>query len=406
MKWVEKSSIENICRLLEISERECHYQVLLTRENIAAVRRNPDPYTLPVIPRPLPSNVVEGEHFMLADVRRFVSGNASSSRDPVVEASSSVQGARSASSLSASLSRGSGSSSAPGRRARGDCPERFLPLAQVAGAAPRVVKVKRKRALKHRNAPGFGCENFIPWVPDDMNGPQDLEEEERMERMAGLLDRYTARKRKRQVSSSGESDAIPVQFAEPSQPAADGEPAADGSSGDQAITIPGSLELRPIVGPEPDGAGRSESNEGHQAPRALQVIPSSDRGEEPPSRSEYMRSGMPRPKRPDQVITNNYLPPRGPELPRVEISALGEEEVKNILRRLDPFHRGASAADRLNSLYPPMYRVPVAARGMGLHVDYTVPLPASTPKEDFLQIIDDGIQFRNRNFVQSTKLVR
>ena len=61
--------------------------------------------------------------------------------------------------------------------------------------------------------------------------------------------------------------------------------------------------------------------------------------------------------------------------------------------------------DRLNSLYPPMYRVPVATRGMGLHKPYTVPVPASTPKEDFLQTIDDGIQVRNRNFVQSTELV-
>ena len=86
MKWVEKSSIEKIRRLLEISERELHYQVLLTRENISAVRHNLAPYTLPVIPRPLPSNVVEGEHFVLADVRRLVSGSANSSRDLVVEA--------------------------------------------------------------------------------------------------------------------------------------------------------------------------------------------------------------------------------------------------------------------------------------------------------------------------------
>ena len=136
MKWVEKSSIEKIRRLLEISEWECHYQVLLTRENIATVRRNPDPYTLPVIPRPFPSNVVEGEHFVLADVRCLVSGNASSSRDPIVEASSRVQGARGASRSSASSSRGSGSSSALGRRARGNRPKRILPLVQVVGAAP------------------------------------------------------------------------------------------------------------------------------------------------------------------------------------------------------------------------------------------------------------------------------
>ena len=161
-----------------------------------------------------------------------------------------------------------------------------------------MVKVKRKRALKRRNAPGSRCENFVPWVPDDMDGPQDLEEEERMEKMARLLDRYAARKRKRQVSLSGESNVAPFQSAEPSQPADDGEPAADGSSGDRAIIIPGSPKLGPTGGPEPDGAGRSESKEVDPALRALQVIPPSDRHEEPPSKSKYMRSGLPKPKLP------------------------------------------------------------------------------------------------------------
>ena len=74
---------------------------------------------------------------MLADVRRLVSGDASSSRDPVIEASSRVQGARSASRSSSSSSGGSSSSpSAPSQRAKKGRPERFLPLAQVAGAAP------------------------------------------------------------------------------------------------------------------------------------------------------------------------------------------------------------------------------------------------------------------------------
>ena len=102
----------------------------------------------------------------------------------------------------------------------------------------------------------------------------------------------------------------------------------------------------------------------------------------------------------------NYLPPHGPEPPRVEVSAPGVEEVKDILRRWEPFHRGASATDRLDNLYPHIYRVPVVARGRGLCKDYSVILPASTLKEDFLQIIDDDIQVWNRNFVQSTELVR
>ena len=38
MKWVEKSSIEKIRRLLKIFERERHCQVLLTRKNISTVK--------------------------------------------------------------------------------------------------------------------------------------------------------------------------------------------------------------------------------------------------------------------------------------------------------------------------------------------------------------------------------
>ena len=118
-----------------------------------------------------------------------------------------------------------------------------------------MVKVKWKRALGRRNTPRSRGENFLPWIPDNAGDPQDLEEEERMERMAGLLDHYAARKKKRQVSSSGESDATPVQSVEPSQPTSDDQPAADGSSGDRAITIPGSPELGPTGGAKPGGAG-------------------------------------------------------------------------------------------------------------------------------------------------------
>ena len=60
-----------------------------------------------------------------------------------------------------------------------------------------MVKIKWKKALKRRNVLGSRCENFVPWVPNPLDDPQDLEEEERMERTVGLLDRYAARKRKR-----------------------------------------------------------------------------------------------------------------------------------------------------------------------------------------------------------------
>ena len=56
-----------------------------------------------------------------------------------------------------------------------------------------------------------------------------------------------------------------------------------------------------------------------------------------------------------------------------------------------PFNRAESAADRLNSLYLVMLRMPVAARDNGVGEDYSVTVPAGTNKEDLHQIIEDGI---------------
>ena len=92
MNWVEKSSFEKIRRLFKISEQERHYKVLLTLDNISTVRRNPSPYTLPVIPRLLPSDIVEWEHFVIADLRRLISSGARPSGSIAVEASSWVRG--------------------------------------------------------------------------------------------------------------------------------------------------------------------------------------------------------------------------------------------------------------------------------------------------------------------------
>ena len=97
-----------------------------------------------------------------------------------------------------------------------------------------------------------------------------------MEREAGLLERYAACKRKRQVSSSRESGAAPVPSAYLGQPVTKDQSPTDGSSGDRAITIPGSPELGPSIGPKPD---RSELNEDDPALRALQIIPPSYQGE-------------------------------------------------------------------------------------------------------------------------------
>ena len=149
-----------------------------------------------------------------------------------------------------------------------------------------------------------------------------------------------------------------------------------------------------------------ELEETEPALSALRVIPPSNQVEYRLGKSKFMRSGLPRPTLLDRVIIDNYLPPHGPEPPRVEVSAPGADKVKDILCHWEPFHRGEFAADRLGNLYPHIYRMLVLARGMGLSEDYTMTILAGTRKEDILQIIDDGIQVRNRNFVKSTELVR
>ena len=77
----------------------------------------------------------------------------------------------------------------------------------------------------------------------------------------------------------------------------------------------------------------------------------------------------------------------------------GGDEVKFIMRRWEPFHRGEVAADRMNNLYLHMLWMLVATQGMGLGEDYSVSVPAGTRKEDIERIIDDGIQVRYRNYV-------
>ena len=116
--------------------------------------------------------------------------------------------------------------------------------------------------------------------------------------MTGLLDRYATRKRKKQPSSSSESD--------PSQATGSGQPAAEGGSEMQAIVIPGSPELGTTDQTEPAGVARIESKEAYSVSSILQVIHPSDEGRL--DRSKFMRSGLPRPPLLERIITNSYAP--------------------------------------------------------------------------------------------------
>ena len=75
--WVERASFVKIRRLLEISKQERHHEVLLTVKNLRDLSRHPSPYSVLIIPRPLPSKIVEGEHFVAADLLRLIPDGSS-----------------------------------------------------------------------------------------------------------------------------------------------------------------------------------------------------------------------------------------------------------------------------------------------------------------------------------------
>ena len=75
--------------------------------------------------------------------------------------------------------------------------------------------------------------DFVPWVHPESSRPSDLEEEEDEEEMTGLLDRYAARKRKRQEGFEREPD----------QAEGSNRHITDGESEMQAIVILGSPSM-------------------------------------------------------------------------------------------------------------------------------------------------------------------
>ena len=71
---------------MEISERERHQEVLLTLKNLGDLSCNPAPYNISIIPCPLPTEIVEGEHYVTADLLNLLSGSSSPAKELETEA--------------------------------------------------------------------------------------------------------------------------------------------------------------------------------------------------------------------------------------------------------------------------------------------------------------------------------
>ena len=89
-----------------------------------------------------------------------------------------------------------------------------------------------------------------------------------------------------------------------------------------------------------------------------------------------------------------------------KVLAPGLEGAQEIINRWRPFNRGESSIDHLYELYPALLRMPLIVRVEGRGEKYAILAPASTSKEDLLQMVEDGMLFRSRNFAQLMELVR
>ena len=174
----------------------------------------------------------------------------------------------------------------------------------------------------------------------------------------------------------------------------------------QKIVIQSSLEMGSIDQLGSEDFALEELRGDTPISPALQVIHPLDRLEIHSDNAKLARAGRKRPLPPDLILLNCYLPLCGPA-PMMEKVIVPElEDIKRIIQRWKPFNWGESTIDHLNDLYPRMLRIPVTARAVGLGEEYFVVVPLSTVKEDIQQIVEDKMQIRNRNYVQSTELVK
>ena len=130
----------------------------------------PFPYIIPIVPRSLPAEVVEGEHFVLADRLKLVPGSSSQ----LTPAQEDQTGAATRTLV---------------RSARVRQP-------QSPRATPRLAK-KRETRAQYTKAAGAELEDFLNWI-----GVADIEPVEE-EDMFSLITGFAAGKRKQSVTLEG-----------------------------------------------------------------------------------------------------------------------------------------------------------------------------------------------------------
>ena len=73
---MEKARLDRIRRLLEITKRERHHEVLPYAKNPHDLGASPFPYIVHVLPYPLSNEVVKDDHFFLSNLLKLLLGGS------------------------------------------------------------------------------------------------------------------------------------------------------------------------------------------------------------------------------------------------------------------------------------------------------------------------------------------
>ena len=125
-----------------------------------------------------------------------------------------------------------------------------------------------------------------------------------------------------------------------------------------------------------------------------------------PNKATSSRSRRCKSLLPDRLLLNSYISPQGQAPPMEEVTTPRLEGAHEIITRWKPFNPGESSAAHLEQLFPILLWMPVDVQAEGKGEKYVASIPAYACKENLKQVVEDDMLIRNRNFVQSTELVR
>ena len=392
MSWVEKASFEKIKQLLRISERERSHVILLTAENIQALIDGPEPYAVPVIPRPLSPRVSASEHYVINDVPHLLPPQ------PLAIVEHNPEGGLPAAERPRRLLSVQGS------------PSRVSQIVKKGGAGQ---AKKRKLTKKKTKSVGEGLEGFEDWPDSGANLPvarvvEEEEEEGEEEEEEGILRRElqtgnekAEAKRRRIGGSDAEAEESSV-FTVSSSPDLPLQPVPLSQIDPPSTSRDSSLERTDQVF---DG-GMTELD-----PAAVDALTARANAEASAKvmYAQFLATAETRvaakaavsQKHREHIVVKGYIHPKEGASTSAEspIPTLGDLDL--IIEKRAPFDKGEVSIKNMRDLYPAQRRVTAVAH----QEQYIIPCPSYLGAEDIQQVAEDGMYIRNHNFVQTAELV-